>query len=241
MPIYVQIAESIRRRIRSGKLKVGDRLESERQLASNFGVSLMTARQALQSLEEEGLIERRHGSGTFVRTPRVNWNRLMSFTEQMAERGLEASSRLVLAECVGAAPIIAEQLELPRTEQFFRVERIREGDGEPLAVEACYLPLSRFAGLDEKPLMKRSLFDVLEHDYGVSLCRADEVIEAQLPDKRVAKLLGIRTNDPVLHVRQILFGNANQPVAISYGWYRADKNSFTVVRTRLESMMTMSA
>ncbi|HWC00741.1 MAG TPA: GntR family transcriptional regulator [Bryobacteraceae bacterium] len=234
-PIYVQIATAIRRRIRSGKLKTGDRLESERQLAANFGASLMTVRQALQSLEEEGLLERKHGSGTYVRTPPIHWNRLLSFTEQMALRKIKASSEVLALSVVPSDHLLAEQLRVSPGAALVQVERLRRGDGEPLALEICVLPLSLFPGLDREPLQRRSLFEILEQRYGMQLAHAVESIESRLADKRVARALGVDPRCPMLFLRQQLFSTDGQPIAISTGWYRGDKNVFKVIRSRLEA------
>ncbi|MFZ0880912.1 MAG: GntR family transcriptional regulator, partial [Candidatus Acidiferrales bacterium] len=87
-PAYKRIQLAIRERIESGKLMPGDIVHSERELAKAHKVSLMTARHALADLAREGLVERRHGAGTFVAPPKIHFNKLMSYTEQMASRGL---------------------------------------------------------------------------------------------------------------------------------------------------------
>ena len=92
-PTYKRIQNVIRRRIEGGQLKPGDMVASERELARAHKVSLMTARHALADLAREGMVERRHGSGTFVAPPKIHFNKLMSYTEQMASRGLAVRSR----------------------------------------------------------------------------------------------------------------------------------------------------
>src|ERR1700756_4526643 len=94
-PAYKKIKNVIRKRIEGGQLKIGDSVDSERELARIHGVSLMTARHALAGLEREGVVERRRGSGTFVAPPKIHFNRLMSYTEHMSVRGLSASSKLL--------------------------------------------------------------------------------------------------------------------------------------------------
>ena len=92
-PTYKRIQNVIRRRIEGGQLKPGDMVASERELAKTHKVSLMTARHALADLAREGMVERRHGSGTFVAPPKIHFNKLMSYTEQMASRGLAVRSK----------------------------------------------------------------------------------------------------------------------------------------------------
>ena len=97
VPAYQRIQGTIRKRIQAGELLPGDPVASERELARAHRVSLMTARHALASLEREGLVQRRRGVGTFVAPPKIHFNKLMSYTEQMADRGLEA--RTVIISC----------------------------------------------------------------------------------------------------------------------------------------------
>ncbi|MGH9764390.1 MAG: GntR family transcriptional regulator, partial [Blastocatellia bacterium] len=87
-PAYKRIQNQIRERIEEGHLRPGDVVDSEREMAKRHKVSLMTARHALADLAREGLVERRHGAGTFVAPPKIHFNKLMSYTEQMASRGL---------------------------------------------------------------------------------------------------------------------------------------------------------
>src|ERR1700675_40266 len=94
-PAYQQIRAAILKRIAAGQLRAGDPVDSERELARIHKVSLMTARHALATLEKEGMVERRRGAGTFVAPPKIHFNKLMSYTEQMASPGLAAGSRLL--------------------------------------------------------------------------------------------------------------------------------------------------
>ena len=114
-PAYRQIQSAILRRIESGELRTGDAVASERELARFYGVSLMTARHALAVLEREGMVERRRGAGTFVAPPRIHFNKLMSYTEQMASRGLAAASKVITAKIIEREDEIAARLALPAT------------------------------------------------------------------------------------------------------------------------------
>src|SRR5580765_1778855 len=139
VPAYKQIQGAIRKRIDTGELKPGVMVDSERELARIHGVSLMTARHALTSLEREGVVERRRSAGTFVAPPKVHFNKLMSYTEQMASRGLVARSHILCCKLVDHEPEIAARLALPANSQLVKVERLRQAANEPFALEACYL------------------------------------------------------------------------------------------------------
>src|SRR6267142_5097099 len=100
VPAYQRIQSSIRKRIDAGQLRPGDPVSSERDLAKLHQVSLMTARHALAYLEHEGVVERRRGIGTFVATPKIHFNKLMSYTEQMAARSLNAGSKVLFSKII---------------------------------------------------------------------------------------------------------------------------------------------
>src|SRR6202451_89194 len=124
VPAYQRILGVIRKRIEAGELLPGDTVASERELARAHRVSLMTARHALASLEREGVVQRRRGVGTFVAPPKIHFNKLMSYTEQMSSRGLQACSRIVSSGVLDDEADIAARLALPATSGLIKVERL---------------------------------------------------------------------------------------------------------------------
>src|ERR1700728_2719935 len=162
-PVYKRMQNEIRNRIASARLKPGDAVASERGLAKTHKVSLMTARHALVGLEREGVVERRRGAGTFVATPKIHFNKLMSYSEHMSSRGLSPRSRVLVAKIIEHEPEVAARLGLPATSALVKIERLRETGDEPFALETCYLPASEFAELVKAPLGRVSLFATLEH------------------------------------------------------------------------------
>lgn len=232
MPAYRRIQSEIARRIESGQLKPGDGVDSERALARIYRVSLMTARHALAALEREGLVERRRGAGTFVAPPKIHFNKLMSFTELMAGRGLSAYSRVLSLKPVDTEQEIAARLSLPSGARLLKIERIREGGGEPFALEICYISASEFGALSRQALERGSLFSILERDYGIVLAHADEEVDATAADPHTARLLGIARGVPVLRIRQTIFSTAGKPVVYVLGLYRADRHVLRIRRFR---------
>src|SRR6516165_2441465 len=144
LPAYQRIQSTIRKRIDAGQLRPGDAVSSERDLAKLHQVSLMTACHALATLEREGLVERRRGIGTFVAAPRIHFNRLMSYTEQMAARNLSAASKVLSLKTISDEPDISARLSLPPSESIIKIERIRHAAEEPFALETCYLSHNQF-------------------------------------------------------------------------------------------------
>ncbi len=232
MPAYRRIQSEIATRIESGQLKPGDGVDSERALARIHHVSLMTARHALAALEREGLVERRRGAGTFVAPPKIHFNKLMSFTELMTGRGLSAYSRVLSLKPVDTEQEIAARLSLAAGSRLLKIERIREGGGEPFALEICYISASEFGALSRHSLERGSLFSILERDYGIVLAHADEEVDATAADPHTARLLGVARGVPVLRIRQTIFSTAGKPVVYVLGLYRADRHVLRIRRFR---------
>jgi GntR family transcriptional regulator len=230
-PAYRQIQTALQKRIDSGELKPGDAVESERELARQWGVSLMTARHALKELESEGSVIRRASSGTFVAPPRVQFNKLTSFSEHIASRGLLPQSR-VLATAVLQNEDIAARLGVSSGSQLIRIERLRTAGEEALALETCYLPKQRFPDLLMRQLDRRSLFALLESEFAVKLAYADEEVDATSADARTSELLKVPRGAALLRLRQLLYAASGESVAYSLGLYRSDRHTFRLRRYR---------
>jgi GntR family transcriptional regulator len=232
LPAYQKIQGVIRKRIESGQLQAGDAVASERDLAKIHQVSLMTARHALASLEREGIVERRRGIGTFVAAPKIQFNKLMSYTEQMASRSLMAASKVLFAKVIFDEQEVMARLSLPPNSGVIKLERLRHASDEPFALETCYLSASEFPNLLSTSLGRESLFKILERDYQVELGYADEEVDATAADPRIADLLGISKKDPVLRIRQVIYSTKGKAIIYVLGFYRSDRHKLVIRRFR---------
>jgi GntR family transcriptional regulator len=232
IPAYQRIQSSIRKRIDAGQLRPGDPVSSERDLAKLHQVSLMTARHALATLEHEGLVERRRGIGTFVAAPKIHFNKLMSYTEQMAARSLSAASKVLSLKTVDNEPEVSARLSLAANEPIIKLERVRQAGDEPFALETCYLSLTEFPDLLDAPLGRESLFAFLERTYGVKLGYSDEEIDATAAEPQTAELLGVPRREPLLRIRQLIFSTKGKPLMYVLGIYRSDRHNFVIRRFR---------
>ena len=231
-PVYKRIQNTIRERIEASELKPGDLVASERELARTHGVSLMTARHALASLEREGIVERRRGAGTFVASPKIHFNKLMSYSEQMSSRGLGPRSRVLAIKIIEQEQEVAARLRLAPASRMVRIERLRETSKAPLALETCYLPATEFSGLLNAPLGRTSLFATLSHDYGVDLAYADEEVDATEAEGNVAELLTVPQGTPLLRIRQVIYSTNGKPVIYAIGFYRSESHTLFIRRFR---------
>jgi GntR family transcriptional regulator len=231
-PAYKRIQNVIRKRIEGGQLKIGDAVDSERELARIHSVSPMTARHALAGLEREGVVERRRGSGTFVAPPKIHFNKLMSYTEHMSSRGLAPRTRVLSAKIIEHQLEITGRLGLPAASHLVKIERLRLTGDDPFALETCYLPAPEFSELISAPLGKNSLFGTLQHDYGVELAYADEEVDATPADAHNADLLSVPRGAPLLRIRQVIYSTTGKAVIYGVGFYRSERHTLFIRRFR---------
>lgn len=232
IPVYKTIQNAIRKRIEAKEVMPGDAVPSERELAKTHKVSLMTARHVLAGLQQEGLVERRQGVGTFVAPPKVHYNKLMSYSEHLASRGLVPRSRVLVAKVIEHEQEAAARLGLSTSSPLVKIERLRLAAEEPFALETCYLPAADFSGCVTAALDRISLFATLEHDYGVELAYADEEVDATTTDSDIAQLLGVPESAPVLRIRQVIYSTKGKATIYGVGFYRSECHTLFIRRFR---------
>lgn len=225
IPLYYQLAELIRDRIRRGDLAPGDRLPPERELADTVGISRMTARQAVAFLVREGTLVVRHGVGTFVAEPKLTYDalHLLGFTEETTRHGEIVSSR-VLAQSRGPASApAAAALRLEPGAETVTLVRLRSAGDRPLLLETGVLPAARCPGLEREDLERHSLYALLELRYGLRPRRARQTIEATLATAEEGDLLGVPTGAPMLLLEGVTSDDDDRPIERFKAIYRGDR------------------
>lgn len=222
-PLYMQLGRRLTEAIRAGWWQPNEALPSERVLSEQLGVSRVTARKALDVLIEQGLISRRHGSGTFI-TPLTEQplTRLSSFTELIAQRGFQPSS-VLLSFDIGL-PSYEElvTLGLAGSVQVLRLKRERFADGVPMAVERTTLP----ADVAPDPeAIGGSLYAHLDR-IGSPVVRALQHIRAANAPEEIANLLGIAVGDAMLYVTRVGFTPTGAAIELTHSWCRNDYYDF---------------
>ncbi|KRL86462.1 GntR family transcriptional regulator [Lacticaseibacillus pantheris] len=211
-PVYIQIHNRIKKDIEDGRWQVGDRIPAERELAVTFSVSRMTLRQAVQTLVDEGILERRVGAGTFVASQKVQerMSGVTSFTDVMLAQGKRPSSRTVSYHITNPSLSEVEQLGLKDGQQVLRMERVRYGDEVPICFEVAAIPLDLIQGFN-KSEVTRSLYHVLETKGGYKLGGAQQKVSAVTASERIAKYLDVKRGDAILRLRQVSFLGDGRP------------------------------
>jgi GntR family transcriptional regulator len=212
----------------SRQLKAGDLVDSERELAKIHRVSLMTPRHALAGLERERTVGRCRGAGTFVAAPKIHFNKLISFSEQMADRGLVARSRVLSISPIGNEQEVAARLALPAGSRLIRIERLGLGAEEPFALETCYLSGEKFGALVRVSLKRGSLSAFLDRGYAVSLAHAGAEIDATIADPQSARLMCVARHSPLLRIRQVIYCSKGKATAFVLGLYRSSRHTLLI-------------
>ncbi len=224
-PAYLQLRDQLALAIGRGTLPAGHALPSERDLALELGLSRMTVRRAFRELENDELVEPRHGSGTYVRTRRLEQtiDRVIGFTDEARHLGFRPGSRLLELGVVSAEPDVAEALRCRAGADVLRVARLRTADDAPLALQLAFLR-SSLASLTVDDLeVDGSLYRALERRFGVLPQRARQTITARLPTRRERVLLEIGSHEPVLGLERTTFDPDDLPFEFVRSAYRGDR------------------
>jgi GntR family transcriptional regulator len=232
VPKHHQVYLDLRSSLDDGTWRPGDRLPTERDLAGDYGVSLITVRRALAELVHEGRIERTRGRGTFVLRPRMERDigSRASFADEMQQHGLDAETRLISARPESATVSVASALALETGSPTLYLERLRLAGGEPYLLEQVHLPAERFPGLLASDLEHASLYELLATRYATPVVRAREALEPVLLRTREAELLAQRRGDVALLIEGIAYAADDRPVEFGRTFVRGDRSRYYVER-----------
>jgi len=225
-PLYLQLKRWIEEAVSSGAIQPGDALPSERDLAVKVDVSRVTVRKAVQHLVRDGLLVRRHGSGTFVapQTNRVeqSLSQLTSFAEDMARRGMDVRSVWLDRGLYAPSPEETVALGLSSSEQVARVARLRISGDAPLAIERAALSA---AILPDPEAVGTSLYAHLDRD-GNRPVRAIQRIRAVSVGAEDARLLDVSVGAAVLHIERTSYLASGRVIEFTRSVYRGDTYDF---------------
>ncbi len=208
----------------------GDRpLPSEERLAADFQASRNIIREVLNLLRLEGLVDRIPGAGTFAVSDKAvqSLDRLRGLAESLDTGCDRVVNRVLLAETMPATPIVAERLALRPGEPVVALERVRLLDGEPLSLDASYLPADIGTPLLELDLTRNDVFGLIERELGLPLGSAAVSIEAIVADDVVADLLRVRQGSPLLFFERLTYTDTGRPVDLEFVRYRGDRFSLS--------------
>lgn len=229
-PVYVQVAQGLASHIEQGVLSGGTALPAERDLAGRLGVSRVTVRQALALLAQQGLLTRRHGSGTFVNRPERAarpLGLLTGFSEDVRSRGQRPGAEVLGFERARPGPQEAMTLALSPTDAVYRLRRLRTADGEPLAVEESTLPAALIGALSAADVRDASLYALLSAR-GLSPVRAVRHLRAVNAEPPLCGWLGVAPGAALLATERVSWTADGRPVEHARAHYRGDRYDFVM-------------
>lgn len=238
IPLYQQVFEDLKSKIRSNELEKGAKVSSERELCELYQVSRITVRQALDLLEKEGLIFTVAGIGTFIESKKIDQNlmRVTSFGKSLQQKDLIASTHILsYSEAVTSNPD-AEPMGLGKSGNICRLDILGFADTIPIVYYQSYLRADIGRKMHEKALCmadKReafSTFDLYEKiDYPIQ--HIDQRITAEAADAFVAEKLALPLGEAVLKLISFVYGVGNGQVEYKIGYYRSDWYAFSIKRS----------
>lgn len=235
IPLYIQVKETLTRRIERREWKEGDQLPPEQELCELFAVSRVVVRQALKEMEYEGLIFRKQGKGTFVSEPKIRESlvqRLTGFYQDMVDQGYTPVTKVLKQQTVPASPKISADLAVKHQSPVIEIERLRYIQGEPLVLVASYIPYRLCPELLHVNLTNRSLYAFLEKEAGLIITHGRRRIGAAPASHHEARLLNIERGAPLIVLDSISYLEDGTPIECYHALHRADRSSFEVELVR---------
>ena len=224
-PAYLQLTSQLGQAIRERRLPPGSALPSERHLADMLDLSRMTVRRAVEELADAGLVERRHGSGTYVRGRPVEqtFDRVLGFTDEAKALGFSPGTTLLEMSARPADAPTAAALQIAEGAPVLAVTRLRTADDAPLAIQVAhlappYLELSR-----EKLRRNESLYRTLDLQFGVAPHHAHQTVSARQPTAWERRRLEMAADVPVLFLERITYDERDVPFEYVRSVYRGDR------------------
>lgn len=228
LPIYLQVAGVLRRNIETGKWQPGENIQSLDRLAEEYGISRVTARQAITVLEEEGLIWRRQGKGTFVSKTPADPRRLNMKTEWSALIQLiEGSTQQLLDISMDATPPQLDASEGVLAPAYCHMLRLHSKDENPYCAIDIYLDKEVFMR-NQEGFQKYTVLTILDRMDDIEVARAHQVMTISIVDLEMAGLLKCSLGDPVANVRRVVTDSSNRIIYIGDIVYRGDSVKFDI-------------
>ncbi len=236
LPVYHQLGSILRQQIKDGVYTTDKAMPSEMQLSADYDVSRVTVRRALELLEKEGRIVRRHGVGTFVSTPSRGAtevsSRVSGLVENLISMGMDTTAQLLEYIPAMTPPTqVAQALGLQADDTVLKMVRLRSHRGATLSVSTVYVPHSVSHLVQEHMLDDRPVVRMLEEG-GIRPYRAEQTMSAVPADDAVAEWLGIGISMPVIRLRRTIFDDQGHPIQHYVGLYNPDNYEYHMMLTR---------
>lgn len=219
-----QILILLKRNIEAAHLHEGDKLPTEEEICRVYGVSRSTVRFAIQILEQEGIVTRIRGKGTFVGAAKVKRKSegIYSFSRQMKELNKVPSSKFIKLQKKIASRTLAKSLQINETDMVFSISRIRCADGIPVIFETTYIPVQVLPRLSVKEIESDSLYEILKNTGGIIPHIAEETFESIVLNHKLCKILACRLESSGFYIERIAKTKDGAVVEFTKSYMRGD-------------------
>jgi GntR family transcriptional regulator len=228
------VHQELRQAILRGAYRPGSQLPTEAELGALLGASRTVVREALRILEEDGLISRRHGIGTFVRKHSIlkNLNVNYGITEMIQLAGLNPGTNHLSVRQEVADAEVAAQLEVPVDTPVITLERVRTADDKPVvfSIDTYAQTLLHGAEFDPQRLLSESIYNVLESEFGHVIEYGVARISPANAPPHIAAYLGLPTGSSVLYIVQTDYSPLDKPILYSREYHLPDAFDFMIWR-----------
>ena len=217
-PKYAQIQAYIANKVRSHQWRAGDKLPSEEALMQSLDVSRGTIRKAIEGLIEEGVIERMHGIGTFVKEEKITYpfaQELVSFEEAMNRRRLAFKTEVLSVQRMLPTQCLQDRLNIQPGEEVLAIVRVRRVEKKPIIVLYNWVVLSRVPGLEAVDLTQMGLFKAIEEALGEKIKYGRRQFSAVNANAELVQLLHLPEGTAVLKLEQVTFKHDGQALEAS--------------------------
>ncbi|HOA25517.1 MAG: GntR family transcriptional regulator [Aggregatilineales bacterium] len=236
-PLAIQVAKSLRKLLQRSEYITGGRLPSEPELAAQFGVSRGTIREALAMLEREGMIFRRHGSGTYVNKHalriQARIEAALEFSELLRQAGFDASIQLVQAEIEPLPPDIASLLDTDTDTPALFVKKLFLADDQPAIYCIDVIPERLIQSPYTEEELQRPIFDFLKTHCNESVVNVWAEIIPEIAEEELTRLLEVDPCKPLIRLEEVSFNSLNLPILFSRVYYKDQFIRFSVLRKKV--------
>ncbi|MFV0635420.1 GntR family transcriptional regulator [Mitsuokella sp.] len=234
---YQEIANELRSQIQAGVYKSGEQLALEREMCEQYGVSRITIKKAVDQLVKEGLVVKRRGSGTFVKSLGNQDVHDISMANQFSGfsktfEGHKVETKVLRFDIIHPAQEVAEKLNITTDDFVYDIVRLRQLDGRPVVIEYTQMPIELIPGI-KREVLEKSIYGYIEKTLHFKIQSAHRFIRALMPTEEEEKFLHIQHGKlPILEVEQIAFLDDGRAFEYSKAHHRGDEQAFRVVSIR---------
>ncbi|MCM3790296.1 UTRA domain-containing protein [Domibacillus indicus] len=230
-PLYVQLKEKIKKNIENEQYAIGSQLPTEAELCELHGVSRITIRRAIAELEEEGIVQKQHGIGTFVKSAGKIKRELVSvggFSEFLVQSGKQPKTKILSTAVVTIADVNIDSLHVELEEPILEINRLHLIDDEPIHLESSYYSLKKFPDLDKHLEESSSIYSIIKNRYKVDLVKNQKTLNVINPTMEQAALLKSSPDHSFYEIEKVAFDQDDVPIHFAKSYLPTHKVTFTI-------------